>query len=185
MGGEKRTFSFRIIYLAAFIFLLLGGLFFNVSCSSPNELQAVSEKGSEVITSQVDCTEIASRVTEEVAENNPVLKLTTDQLDKHYTIPREMLQDFCVYTSSDDTSAFEIAVFEIFSPDDNLPVVQKAINLHISSKAENYRSMNQAAYSMLMQTKTIVAGDYILVATCSNPQKAVNIFEIYTSEAEE
>lgn len=87
-----------------------------------------------------------------------MLKLTTDQLDKHYTIPREMLQDFCVYTSSDDTSAFEIAVFEIFSPDDNLPVVQKAINLHISSKAENYRSMKSGGVFHAFADKNYCGG---------------------------
>lgn len=181
MNHTGRKNRFRVA--AVLMLLLVGAVLWLCCCGSDGSRPASEEvsmldkqspMGDMDAVTLAGSWEIASQVAQEVAEGETV-EVTQEQLESNFGLTEEDCVSFCVLISKKDTSAFEIAVFQV-GDDRQRELVRSALERRKNQKLANFRELNQAEYTLVQQAVTEEEGQFLLFAVCKTPARAADIF---------
>lgn len=160
-GGRKKWLILSAAAVVAATGLFCGAFFF---------LNRIRENRTPYSAAQIT-SQIVSQL-----QYTDLTKVENDQIQKHYDIPDGVVKDQSLYISKTSENASEISCFTLTDAS-KYPQLQDSIANHISAKAESYKSLNPAQYTLMTNALIQRNGLYVLVAVGSDTSAVKNAFD--------
>jgi hypothetical protein len=105
-----------------------------------------------------------------------MIELDLEDISVHYGFNPNFLDDFSVYTSSQEGNANEIAIF-VIENENNRQQAFDAIVDKLRFKSQAFSEINIKEYDKFSSNTVTVNDSYIIVAVSSFPEKVYNILD--------
>lgn len=125
---------------------------------------------------------IQSKTTQEIVDDiinrmnyRDITQINSNRLIKHYNIDADVIDEFTMYVSSNNESAFEITCFKLKNIDD-LPIINSVISEHMDNKAGGFKELNPTQYNLIKSYQTANIENYVFVIVSSDAEAAKKLF---------
>ncbi len=179
--GAKILKTILIVFCSAFllcggfvVYEYLWGTMNSRGMIVESDLYEITTSGDIHLSGPVDAHQAASSITRRIIDG-AMIEIDWNQLESNYGIKSNECESCSVFLAQKDTSAFEIAVFQVSTPEQKEKVLQ-AIQRRKIQKLASFKELNQAEYSLVQQAVIGQQDDFLLFAICKTPQKALDIF---------
>lgn len=150
--GNKKSLILSILLLIGALILLLAG-FYLFNQIKYNYVRYTPDQITEKIINDMKYTDL--------------VKVDNGQISKHYDIPAGTISDCSIYMCRSSESASELDCF-LLTNQSLFDKLQTSVNMHISTKAAGFKSLNPTQYNQLKNFLIVRSGRYVLVDVGSN-----------------
>lgn len=100
-----------------------------------------------------------------------MVQLQADQLERHYSLPEGLVEDYSVYISTSPGNGSELACFQLAEQDD-YEQLEEAIAKHVAERAQGFKEVNPEAYQQIQGYTLYRNGELVLLSITAD-NKAV------------